>query len=123
MFKRATVLLLIVSVLASNLSYYFIFAGFELNQKYIAENLCVNRNKPWLHCNGRCYFAKKLRQAQEKQNSEESQSQKNLFQVAYHAQPAAVKFHTCLLLVIPVPTDHALLPQIAQPIFRPPQLG
>src|SRR6201996_7324458 len=104
MLKRISILFLIVALMATNFSRYFIYAGFELNQKYIAENLCVNRNKPWLHCNGKCYFAKKLKQAQEKQNSEESQSQKNLFQVAYHAQPAAVKFHTCLLLVIPVPT-------------------
>lgn len=123
MFKRATVILLIFSVLATNLSFYFVFAGFELNHKYIAEKLCENRNKPWLHCNGKCYFMKKIRQAQEKQNSEESQSQKNMLQLAYCVQTNAIKFHTQLLQVIIVPNNHAPLPQQPANIFQPPQLG
>ncbi|MGN6800790.1 MAG: hypothetical protein ACTHJN_02725 [Ginsengibacter sp.] len=38
----------------------FIEADFYANQSYIAKNLCVNRNKPMMHCNGKCYLAKKL---------------------------------------------------------------
>lgn len=123
MFKRYIATLLIFCLVATNLSLYFVFAGFELNHKYIAEKLCENRNKPWLHCNGKCYFMKKIKQAQEKQNSEESQSQKNLFQIAYHAQQDAIKFHTQLLQVIPVPNNQAPLPQQPDDIFRPPQLA
>lgn len=33
---------------------------YELNKTYIAENICVNKNKPQLHCNGKCYLKKQL---------------------------------------------------------------
>ena len=35
-----------------------------------------------LHCNGKCYLAKKIRQAEEKEKRDESQSQKSRFQEA-----------------------------------------
>jgi len=123
MLNRIAVIFLIVALMACNFSRFFIYAGFELNQKYIAENLCVNKSKPWLHCNGKCYFMKKIKQAQDKEASEEGQSQKNLFQDAYFAQTTSVIFHTRLLQVMTIPNNHADLPVICTPIFRPPQLG
>jgi len=123
MLNRITIVLLIFTLIASNFSRFFIYAGFELNQKYIAENLCVNKDKPWLHCNGKCYFMKKIKQAQEKEAGEEGQSQKNLFQEALIKQPAVIKFHTQLLQVMAIPISHTALPQTYAAIFRPPQLG
>ncbi len=41
---------------------------FQAYQEYIAANLCVNRYRPELKCNGQCYLMKKLRAA-EKRNS------------------------------------------------------
>ena len=31
-----------------------------LNYKYIATVLCVNKDKPEMHCNGKCYLMKEL---------------------------------------------------------------
>ncbi|MEY3956556.1 MAG: hypothetical protein RLZ73_1011 [Bacteroidota bacterium] len=42
-------------------------AYYRINRDYIAENLCVNRDKPMLNCNGQCYLAKKLKAAEEKE--------------------------------------------------------
>jgi hypothetical protein len=123
MLKRIAVVLLIVSLIGSNFSRFFIYAGFELNHKYIAENLCINRDKPWLHCNGKCYFMRKIKEAQEKDQNNEAQAQKNLFQEAFIIKPATIKFHTQLLQVIPVPNNRVDLPQVHLPIFQPPQLG
>jgi hypothetical protein len=123
MLNRIVVIFLIVTLVASNFQRLFIYAGFELNQKYIAENLCVNKDKPWLHCNGKCYFMRKIKQAEEKEKSDDAQSQKNLFQEAFFVKPSAVKFHIQLLQVMTVP-DHLInLPKIHLPIFQPPQLG
>lgn len=43
---------------------------YVINQDYIAEYLCVNKDKPMLECNGKCYLAKMLQEEQEekKQN-------------------------------------------------------
>ena len=45
---------------------------FYANQKYIAANLCENRNMPQMHCNGTCQLHKKLNQDanKDKQNPE-----------------------------------------------------
>ena len=47
---------------------YFIQADFYLNRAYIARNLCVNKDKPMMHCNGKCYLSKKLKQQDQDQS-------------------------------------------------------
>ncbi|MFY0252335.1 hypothetical protein ACDQ55_00125 [Chitinophaga sp. 30R24] len=43
---------------------------FEVNQSYIAKELCENRSKPQMHCNGRCHLRKELdRDAQQEKNN------------------------------------------------------
>lgn len=120
---KITAILLIASIISCSFSRFFVYAGYELNKNYIAAKLCENRNKPWLHCNGKCYLMKKIKQAEEKQNSEERSSQKSLFQEAYFSQTAEVKFYTRLLQVIAIPRNSIDLPQGHNAIFRPPQLG
>jgi hypothetical protein len=123
MLQRLTAYLLIVSLMSANFSRFFIYAGFQLNKNYIAATLCENRNKPQLHCNGRCYFMKKVKQAEDKQNTEERQAQKNLFQEANFTRSASIKFYSVLLSVIRVPNYRIQLPQQAAAIFQPPRLG
>jgi hypothetical protein len=61
---------LLIAFLGQNFSSYFIALDFQLNQKYIAGNLCENRNKPEMKCEGRCYLCRKLKKDQK--DSEES---------------------------------------------------
>ena len=39
--------------------------NWAIHQDYIAKNLCVNRDKPELHCNGKCVLMQKMRIADE----------------------------------------------------------
>jgi hypothetical protein len=41
----------------------WIYVSFKINQDYIAKNLCENRAKPKMQCNGKCQLMKKLKQA------------------------------------------------------------
>ncbi len=82
MLKKGTSIFLIFAVMAANFSWCFIYAGFEVNQQYIADKLCVNKSKPQLNCKGKCFLAKKLKQAEEKEKNDERQAQKNRFQEA-----------------------------------------
>ena len=123
MLKRLTAWLLIFSVLTVNYSRLFVYAGFKLNQSYIAANLCENRNKPQMHCNGKCYLMKKLKQAEEKQNNAARESQKNLVQEAYCEVTPEIKFYTRLLQVITNPYNQITPQKGYGAIFRPPQLG
>ncbi|MDR6781748.1 hypothetical protein ABIE26_001764 [Pedobacter africanus] len=69
-------ILLLFSLLSANCSNLFVYLGFEANRNYISKELCINRDKPEMHCNGKCYLMKKLKQAQEKEEKQERQSQK-----------------------------------------------
>jgi hypothetical protein len=120
---KITAFLLIVSILVSNFSRFFIYAGFELNKSYIAAKLCENRNKPWLHCNGHCYLIKKIKAAEEKQNSAERTAQKNLFQESCFTSVQQVNFYTRVLQVMVIPNNRIDLPAGHTSIFLPPQLG
>ncbi len=33
---------------------------YHVNYNFIVKNECVNRDKPWMHCNGKCYLHKQL---------------------------------------------------------------
>jgi hypothetical protein len=123
MLRRFLACLLIVALVSANFSRLFIYAGFELNKNYIAAHLCENRDKPWLHCNGKCYFMKKIKQAEEKEKNDELQSQKNLFQDAFISKKPDIRFYSQVLQVMQVPNHRVTLPRVYLPIFQPPQLG
>ena len=48
-------------------------AYYRINQDYIAKNLCVNRDKPMMNCNGQCFLAKKLKAAEDKEQKSNSE--------------------------------------------------
>ena len=123
MLRRFLAYLLIAALVSANFSRLFIYAGFELNRNYIAAHLCENRDKPWLHCNGKCFFMKKVKQAEEKEKNDERQTQKNLFQEAFFNRKPVFRFYSQVLQVMPVPNHRVALPNVYLPIFQLPQLG
>ncbi len=48
-----------------------IVAFYQINKKVIAEVLCVNKDKPELNCNGKCYLVKKLKEEESKHESQD----------------------------------------------------
>jgi hypothetical protein len=126
MLKQLTAWLLIFSVLTVNYSRLFVYAGFKLNQSYITAKLCENRDKPLLHCNGKCYLMKKIKQAEDKQNNAESHAQKNLFQDGYFVNNF---FYNSPLWRVGIENSFPSagncnkLPGAFLSIFRPPQLS
>ena len=62
-------------------STFIIQADFYVNRSYIAENLCINKDKPMMHCNGKCYLSKKLKQQEKQDQSPVSRTEK------FEAQP------------------------------------
>jgi len=49
-------------------SKWIIIFEFNINRNYISRNLCENRYRPLLHCNGKCLLMKKMA-AEENQQS------------------------------------------------------
>jgi hypothetical protein len=55
-------------VLLQSFSREVLLVDFTFNQAVITARYCVNKARPALHCDGKCYFAKKARQQEERQN-------------------------------------------------------
>lgn len=45
-----------------------------VNQQEISNTKCVNKARPMLHCNGKCYLAKQLKKLEQKQSSPDKKS-------------------------------------------------
>ena len=68
--KGVAAVLLIMLLSIQTFSKWVWELDYRLNQTYIANNLCMNKAKPQLHCNGKCQLAKKL--AEEENNNKTS---------------------------------------------------
>lgn len=87
---RFASILLIICLLSTSFSRWMIVAGYELNRNYIAAELCVNKAKPALHCNGKCYLAKKIKD-EERQQKQQRASSKPIFAEAFLNSPGKFK--------------------------------
>jgi len=123
MFKRTLVILLLVSLIASNFAVYFVYAGFVVNQKDIAENVCVNKSRPWMHCNGKCYLKKKLQQAEEKEKKQDRDAQRNAFTLNMPTQPLTINPVTSPSIICYYPTQTDKIIMRVNAFFQPPKLS
>ncbi|WP_246001706.1 hypothetical protein [Mucilaginibacter gracilis] len=120
--NRLIALFLLVALISSNCSRFFVYAGFEVNQKYIADNLCINKSKPWLHCNGHCYLMNKLRQTEEKEKKQEREEQKSRYQEALPTNPITIVFIEPTVKVEYPPSTIPGIMGRASSIFQPPRV-
>ncbi|MPS72615.1 MAG: hypothetical protein E2590_05615 [Chryseobacterium sp.] len=108
------------------LAFYLVFkpvlplVEYVVNYDYISDVLCINKKKPELHCNGKCYLGKELA----KNSSEDSRS-KNLTQKIIDCyipvEISAVKTVEQRFFTSPIfthATDYSYL--FLKHIFRPP---
>ena len=54
-----------VSIIAQGMINLALCAYYEINKKQIADKLCINKNNPKMHCNGRCYLGRQLKKAED----------------------------------------------------------
>ncbi|WP_051760319.1 hypothetical protein [Pedobacter antarcticus] len=105
----------------TNFSRMFVFSAFKLNQKYIASTLCENRDKPEMHCNGKCYLTKKIKQAEEREKKEEQDGQKKNFQENYILRQCSVEFPFSFELKMEhIIEDDSFLPKQTSEVLHPP---
>lgn len=121
MFLRSISIVLLSSLLLANFSSVFIYMGFEANQSYISKVLCENKDKPEMHCEGKCYLMKKLKQAHEKEQKQERQSQKQQIQDAVVTIPVTFKQYAFAETNIHIPFSMGMPQNIKNSIFHPPK--
>lgn len=121
MFKQFTAILLLFAITVQTFHKAIIVIDFYSNQEYIAKNLCENRFRPQLHCDGHCLLAKKLKQAEKKEqrnpdskgeNKQEVVSSRSFYPVIITAAAEPIAHHYSSNNGKPV--------DIAEDFFHPP---
>ena len=62
--KRLLAYFLTVLLLLQSFGRELLVLNFAVNQNAIAQQYCVNKARPSLRCNGKCFLAKQLRRAE-----------------------------------------------------------
>ncbi len=57
---------MIISLLIQSMDHAFIFISFKINQDYIVEKLCINREKPEMNCKGHCQLKKQMKEEEKR---------------------------------------------------------
>lgn len=60
----------------------FVYVNFLIQQEYIAQNLCENREKPEMECNGKCHLKKELAKEEKKEKKDAKLNYKE--QITYY---------------------------------------
>ena len=71
-FIASTIFILLL--LTQVFSKWLMVIDYTINKDYIAKNLCENRNRPTLHCNGKCQLMKKMALEDDQTNKTNSAS-------------------------------------------------
>jgi hypothetical protein len=122
MLKQVLAYILVLTTLAANCTQLFVYAGFEINQKYIAAELCINRNRPELHCNGKCYLMRKLKQAEQKEKAHESENQRPVLQPGMIVEKLALAAPSFVIAKSLTAELKFHLPERSDSIFQPPKV-
>lgn len=93
--RRFICILLLLVVALQSFHKVGIILAFKMNQDYIANALCENKDKPQMHCNGRCVLAKKLKQAEQNEEKQRSQNQEKA-NVLFFCKMNRIKVAGCL---------------------------
>lgn len=123
--KSAVYIFLVFILMFSHINKLWVLTDFAINQDYISKTFCVNKDKPMLNCNGKCYLAQKLKEQAEKEKKQIPQVLKEKSNVVY------IYNYNAANVAYPVTTDSSNKSSIfyaghisskhLERIFRPPK--
>jgi hypothetical protein len=120
--RQIPIILLFVGALGQTFSQCLIFLDYQLNKNYIAANLCENKDKPGMKCEGKCYLCKRLKNEESKDKENPERRAENKFE--------SISFQWGFALTHPVPKlitlrylsfQESVYNSFALSFFHPPQ--
>jgi len=121
--KPVCAILLLIVFFAHCFTESFIVIRFYANQAYYAS-ICENKARPMLHCNGKCQLARKLRQAEKKDQQNSGRRLDNNNNEVIFFPPAIYNFYCASLFNNHfgcVQDNHTV--DFSLSIFHPPSLN
>ncbi|MBI4931444.1 MAG: hypothetical protein HY841_11815 [Bacteroidetes bacterium] len=68
-FKQIVSLILVSVFLLQTFSKVIIYTDYYINKDNIAKVLCINKDKPQMHCEGKCHLKKQLEEQDKEEQS------------------------------------------------------
>jgi hypothetical protein len=83
-FKKIIAIFLLLGIVTNSFNQLLLFSSYSINKEYISAVLCSNKDKPHLHCEGKCFLDIKLKELEQKNK----QQQDNLKRMVETSAPA-----------------------------------
>lgn len=118
--KQVLSIVLILVLSAQCLIQLGLVASYQFHKEYIVKSLCINRNRPEMHCEGKCFLKKRLADAEKNERQAsgmEKQLEIPLFLIVVDEPTAVESFATVVSNAVLV-TDYVHITY--DNIFHPP---
>jgi len=82
--KRTFAIFITFCYLSGVFAPFYTYAGYFLNKDFIIENFCINKNKPELECDGKCYLNKQIAEQTQKTADAQTPVNENMKSLTAH---------------------------------------
>ncbi|WP_146946834.1 hypothetical protein [Cyclobacterium qasimii] len=90
--NKAVSILMIAVMLLPGFTKIGILIDFKINQDFIAEVLCINKDEPMTMCNGKCFLSEQLKKAEEKEEKQAPGSKDDRMSIVYYQSKRLFNF-------------------------------
>ena len=121
--KNSTAIFFLIVISAHVFAKLLIIALFTFNQSYIIDRYCENKNKPALHCDGKCFLKKQLSREAQK-DAAKSQLLQEIIEIPVFVsldntlQPLLLKVKGTSFMFAPFSNQYSFT--FSAPAFHPP---
>lgn len=122
--KRLFSIAMIFVLMTGTISRLGIWINFKINQDFIAEVLCINKEEPITMCYGSCYLTDQLQEQEEKEKQQAPTTQKERSETLFqpHSNDATIAATLFDEGTTQLQKNSHLIPSdYIQQLFRPPQ--
>lgn len=78
MIKNLVVFFLAFSIAGNCFMPLIMYSGYQVNKAYITSTFCINKNHPELHCDGKCFLSRKLKELDQKTKNNQENLKKSV---------------------------------------------
>jgi len=118
--------ILMILLFTQTFSKWLVVVEYHINKDFVAKNLCVNKAKLKMHCNGKCQMMKRLAEEEKQNSSKNSNTTKIKIQELVFSNEMSKPILPLLTYVTLSYNQEPPLSKYASPsssIFHPPALG
>lgn len=123
--KFILVPILMLLILIQTFSKWAVVVEYNLNKNYIATNLCINKARPKLHCNGKCQMMKKLAEEEKQDSSKNNSARIKVQELVFNDEMNRSVLPAITYITLSYNEDAPILKHSSpvSSIFHPPAIG